>query len=126
MPATCPIAGDPAATRGQSRTKRLVSRRSANPQVGAGPWSRLPKLIVRVRFSSPAPPSQLGNYVIADTTLNLRATTGSEPCEPKLRPPVLWLHAIGGLLRCCSAVGEACASVSQPGAASSVRQFVIH
>ena len=56
VPATCPIGGATAASHGHSRTDHRGPRRSQYQQVAGRPRHRVPKLIVRVRFSSPAPP----------------------------------------------------------------------
>ena len=55
VPAACPMGGVLTGTHGRSRSDDRNLRRPRNHQVAAGQRHRLPKLIVRVRFPSPAP-----------------------------------------------------------------------
>ena len=55
VPATCPLGGATADSHGLSRSACQQTRRPADPQVVAEQRHRVPKLIVRVRFPSPAP-----------------------------------------------------------------------
>jgi hypothetical protein len=55
VPAACPNGGATSDSHGLSWTTCQQARRSAYPQVAAIQRHRVPKLIVRVRFPSPAP-----------------------------------------------------------------------
>jgi hypothetical protein len=55
VPAACPTGGAPASSHGHSETGHQDPRRLQSQQVAAIQRHRLPKLIVRVRFPSPAP-----------------------------------------------------------------------
>jgi len=55
VPGTCPIGGAAADNHGSSRSAGQWTRRLANRQAAALQRHRVPKLIVRVRFPSPAP-----------------------------------------------------------------------